>query len=97
MRIVLKVLYWLAVLIVSLALLVGLMLLLESRDDSDISGGVLLLSALLPFEAREHHDPLRRAVERVAGGQHEPLAPRHVGEPQGGARRDDLRAARPRR
>ena len=46
MRILLKVLYWLAVLIVSLAILIGLVLLLESRDDSNISGGSLLLSAL---------------------------------------------------
>jgi hypothetical protein len=46
MRILLKVLYWLAVLIVSLAILVGLVLLLESRDDSDIAGGWLLVSAL---------------------------------------------------
>ena len=47
MRVLLKVLYWLAVLIISLALLVGLVLLLESRDDSDISGGVLLLLSVL--------------------------------------------------
>jgi hypothetical protein len=38
--VLLKVLYWLAVLIVSLALLVGLILLLESRDDSSVSGAV---------------------------------------------------------
>jgi hypothetical protein len=36
--VLLKVLYWVAVLIVSLALLVGLILLLESRDDSSVSG-----------------------------------------------------------
>ena len=47
MRIVLKILYWLAVLIVSLALVFGLVLLLESRDDSNLSGGVLLVSSLL--------------------------------------------------
>jgi hypothetical protein len=39
--VLLKVLYWLAVLIVSLALLVGLILLLESRDDSSVSGAVI--------------------------------------------------------
>ncbi len=48
MRIFLKILYWVAVLIVSLALVFGLVLLLESRDDSNVSGGVLLVSALLP-------------------------------------------------
>ena len=47
MRVLLRVLYWLAVLIVSLALLVGLILLLESRDDSDLSGGVLILTSAL--------------------------------------------------
>ncbi len=39
--VLLKILYWLAVLIVSLALIVGLILLLESRDDSSVSGGVI--------------------------------------------------------
>jgi hypothetical protein len=34
----LKVLYWLAVLVVSLALLIGLILLLESRDSSSVNG-----------------------------------------------------------
>jgi hypothetical protein len=38
LRIFLKVLYWLAVLVVSLALLVGLILLLESRDESEVEG-----------------------------------------------------------
>jgi hypothetical protein len=38
-RIFLKVLYWLAVLLVSLALLVALILLLESRDESEVEGG----------------------------------------------------------
>jgi hypothetical protein len=47
MRVVLKILYWLAVLIVSLALLIALVLLLESRDSSNLSGGVLLFSAPL--------------------------------------------------
>jgi hypothetical protein len=39
LRILLKALYWLAVLVVSLALLVGLILLLESRDESELEGG----------------------------------------------------------
>ena len=39
--VLLKILYWVAVLIVSLALLVGLILLLESRDDSSVEGGVI--------------------------------------------------------
>jgi cytochrome b subunit of formate dehydrogenase len=38
MRILLKVLYWLAVLAVSLALVVGLILWFESRDESEIEG-----------------------------------------------------------
>jgi hypothetical protein len=36
MRILLKVLYWVAVLAVSLALVVGLILWFESRDESEI-------------------------------------------------------------
>lgn len=31
--------YWLAVLVISLALVVGLVLLLESRDESEVEGG----------------------------------------------------------
>jgi hypothetical protein len=45
-RIALAVLYWLAVLIVSLAILVGLILLLESRDNSEIQSGAIVTSAL---------------------------------------------------
>jgi hypothetical protein len=37
-RVALKVLYWIAVLVVSLAILVGLILLLESRDESSVNG-----------------------------------------------------------
>ena len=40
---VLKVLYWLAVLAISVALVIGLILFLESRDSSSIDSGVLLL------------------------------------------------------
>jgi hypothetical protein len=41
-KIMLSIVYWLAVLVVSLAILVGLILLLESRDSSSIDGGVWL-------------------------------------------------------
>jgi hypothetical protein len=41
-RLLLRTLYWVAVLLVSLAVLVGLILLLESRDSSSVNGGVLL-------------------------------------------------------
>jgi hypothetical protein len=41
-RIILRTLYWLAVLVVSLGVLVGLILLLESRDSSSVNGSVLL-------------------------------------------------------
>jgi hypothetical protein len=36
----LRVLYWLAVLIVSLAILIGLILFLESRDESSVDGAL---------------------------------------------------------
>ena len=38
-KLALRALYWIAVLVVSLAVLVALILLLESRDDSSIDGG----------------------------------------------------------
>jgi hypothetical protein len=38
-KLLLGVLYWLAVLVVSVAILVGLILLLESRDSSSIDSG----------------------------------------------------------
>ena len=41
-KIILSILYWLAVLVVSLAILVGLILLLESRDSSQVEGGAWL-------------------------------------------------------
>jgi hypothetical protein len=40
-NVLLKILYWVAVFAVSLAILVGLVLLLESRDESDVEGGAL--------------------------------------------------------
>ena len=39
-RVALKVLYWVAVLVISVAILVGLILLLESRDSSSVGGVV---------------------------------------------------------
>ena len=39
-RIALKVVYWLAVLALSVALLVALVLLIESRDKSSVKGGL---------------------------------------------------------
>jgi hypothetical protein len=40
-RVVGKILYWLAVLAISIALLVVLMLFFESRDDSSVEGSAL--------------------------------------------------------
>jgi hypothetical protein len=51
-KILLGVLYWIAVFAVSIAILVGLITLLESRDSSSIDGGAWIaavgLSSLLP-------------------------------------------------
>ena len=41
-RILLKILYWLAVLVVSVVLLVLLVLFFESRDESEVEGGFAL-------------------------------------------------------
>ena len=41
MRVLGKVLYWLAVLVISLALVVALILFFESRDDSSLDAGLL--------------------------------------------------------
>ena len=41
-RILLRIIYWLAVLAVSFAVLIGLILLLESRDSSSVNGVWLL-------------------------------------------------------
>lgn len=40
-----KLLYWLAVIVISLALVVGLILFLESRDQSSVESGALLFSS----------------------------------------------------
>jgi cytochrome b subunit of formate dehydrogenase len=42
----LKVLYWLAVLAISLAFVVGLILFFESRDQSSLDGAGLRMSAV---------------------------------------------------
>lgn len=47
-KILLGVLYWMAVLAASVAILVGLILLLESRDSSSIDGGAWI-AALMPL------------------------------------------------
>jgi hypothetical protein len=41
--VLLKILYWAAVVAISLALVVGLILFLESRDQSSVESGALLL------------------------------------------------------
>jgi hypothetical protein len=41
MRVLAKVVYWLAVLVISVALLIVLMLFFESRDDSSVEGSSL--------------------------------------------------------
>jgi hypothetical protein len=38
-----KILYWLAVLVLSVALLVALVLFFESRDQSEVDNGLILL------------------------------------------------------
>jgi hypothetical protein len=45
-RILLKILYWLAVLVVSVVLLVLLVLFFESRDASEVDGGFIAPPAL---------------------------------------------------
>jgi hypothetical protein len=49
-KILLGILYWIAVLVVSIAILVALITLLESQDSSSIDGGVWIaaLSSLSP-------------------------------------------------
>jgi hypothetical protein len=42
--VLLRVVYWVAVVAISLALVVGLILFFESRDQSSVESGVLLLS-----------------------------------------------------
>ena len=54
MRIVGKVLYWLAVLAISLALLVVLMMWFESRDSSEVEGSGLIHQ--LAYRRTNHHN-----------------------------------------
>ena len=65
----LKLLYWLAVLAISLALVVGLILWFESQDQSSLEGSGPLPHPRrqLALEPGEGHDALGGAVERVAG------------------------------
>ncbi|HEY7453279.1 MAG TPA: hypothetical protein VH683_01855 [Thermoleophilaceae bacterium] len=42
----LKLLYWLAVVAISIALVIGLILFFESRDQSSVESGVLMLGLL---------------------------------------------------
>jgi hypothetical protein len=44
--VLLKILYWAAVIAISLALVVALILFLESRDQSSLESGALLLLSL---------------------------------------------------
>ena len=46
-RTVVRALYWLAVLVVSLALVLALVMLFESLDDSSVGAGGLLIAPLL--------------------------------------------------
>ena len=47
-KILFRLLYWLAVLAVSVVILVGLITLLESRDRSSLSGGVRIAAVTAP-------------------------------------------------
>ena len=54
-RILLSVLYWVAVLVVSIAILVGLVLLIEPRDQSSVEDGgsaTLVAQAIRAFTSR---------------------------------------------
>jgi hypothetical protein len=44
--VILKIIYWLAVVAISLALVIGLILFLESRDQSSVDGAILLAPLL---------------------------------------------------
>lgn len=43
---ILKIIYWLVVVAISLALVIGLILFLESRDQSSVDGAILLAPLL---------------------------------------------------
>jgi hypothetical protein len=40
--VILKIVYWLAVIVISLILVIGLILFLESRDQSSVDGAIVL-------------------------------------------------------
>jgi len=46
--VILKIIYWLAVVAISLVLVIGLILFLESRDQSSVDGAILLAPLLSP-------------------------------------------------
>ncbi len=73
--VVLKVIYWLAVVAISLAFVVGLILWFESRDQSSVEGsrGPADPGRQPALEPGKHDNPLRGAVQRVTGGEHEPV------------------------
>lgn len=47
MTVLLKIVYWLAVVVISLVLVIALILFLESRDQSSVDGTVVLGRSLL--------------------------------------------------
>jgi hypothetical protein len=72
----LKVLYWLVVLAISLALVIGLILWFESQDESSLDRSRAPLPharGLLAHQPREGDDALGGAVERVAGAEDQPV------------------------
>jgi len=58
--VLIQILYWLAVLAISLALLVALVLFFESRDDSELESG----SRVTEMEAAAGYPPSSRAGPR---------------------------------
>ena len=71
-RVALAAVYWLAVLVVSVAILVGLILLIESRDKSSVREEPAPAPGTRPLRPlrdlpRKHDDSVRGAVERVTG------------------------------
>ena len=59
-----RILYWLAVLVVSLALLVALVLFIESRDPTSVEGSAGLLLGGLSARARGGRAPCGRSARR---------------------------------
>jgi hypothetical protein len=74
----LRLLYWLAVLAISLALVVVLILWFESQDQSSVERSLVPVplshvGRQLALQPGEGDDALGGAVERVAGGEHQPV------------------------